>query len=107
MFGLCVGNVVALPSLSIQREFAAASFRLVLGLSVAIGQVGYLPSPALLGLVRDLTGGARAVLGVCVRLQVVPAFLIIDGRLERRLARQRRGWRNGRCHQDRVVRPHL
>jgi len=43
MFGLCVGNVVALPSLSIQREFAAASLGLVLGLSVAIGQVGYLP----------------------------------------------------------------
>jgi hypothetical protein len=47
MFGLCVGNVVALPSLSIQREFAAASLGLVLGLSVAIGQVGYFCRPRL------------------------------------------------------------
>ena len=49
MFGLCMGNVVALPSLIIQREFAPSSFSLVLGLSTAVGQVGYSLSPALLG----------------------------------------------------------
>ena len=106
MFGLCMGNVVALPSLIIQREFAPSSFSLVLGLSTAVGQVGYSLSPALLGIVRDLTGGCRAVLGVCVMLQLAAALLIVYRVVERLPARQRK-WRDGRSHQDRLVRPHL
>jgi MFS family permease len=86
VFGLCMGNVVALPSLIIQREYAPSSFGLVLGLSTAIGQVGYSLSPALLGLVHDLTGGYRAVLGVCVGLQLAAALLITLGSLKKRLA---------------------
>jgi nitrate/nitrite transporter NarK len=73
--------------LIIQREFAPASFGLVLGLSTAIGQVGYSLSPALLGIVRDMTGGYRAVLGVCVGLQLVATFLILGGLSKRRLVR--------------------
>jgi MFS family permease len=88
IFGLSMGNVVALPSLIIQREFAPASFGLALGLSTAIGQVGYSVSPALLGVVRDLTGGYRAVLGVCVGLQLAAALLIIRGAIARRLGRR-------------------
>jgi MFS family permease len=75
-FGLGMGNVVALPSLIIQREFAAASFALLLGLSTAIGQLAYAFSPALLGLVRDLTGSYRATLAVCVALQMAAALLV-------------------------------
>jgi predicted MFS family arabinose efflux permease len=106
MFGLCMGNVVALPSLIIRREFAPSSFSLVLGLSTAVGQLGYSLSPALLGIVRDLTGGCRAVLGVCVALQLAAALLIVYRTVERFLGRQRR-WRDGNSHQDRLVRPHL
>jgi nitrate/nitrite transporter NarK len=84
-----MGNVVALPSLIIQREYAPSSFGLVLGLSTAIGQVGYSLSPALLGLVHDLTGGYRAVLGVCVGLQLAAALLITRGALKRRLDKRR------------------
>jgi MFS-type transporter involved in bile tolerance (Atg22 family) len=102
LFGLCMGNVVALPSLIIQREFAPSSFGLVLGLSTAIGQIGYSLSPTLLGLVRDLTGGCRTVLGVCVGLQLAATFLII-GRL---LVKQQRR-RDGRGHQNRLLRPYL
>jgi len=78
----------------------------VLGLSTAVGQVGYSLSPALLGIVRDLTGGCRAVLGVCVMLQLAAALLIVYRVVERLPARQRK-WRDGRSHQDRLVRPHL
>jgi predicted MFS family arabinose efflux permease len=106
VFGLCMGNVVTLPSLIIRREFAPTSFSLVLGLSTAVGQVGYSLSPALLGIVRDLTGGCRAVLGVCVALQLAAALLIVYRTVERFLGRQRRR-RDGNSHQDRLVRPHL
>ena len=111
IFGLYMGNVVALPSLIIQREFAPASFGLALGLSTAIGQIGYSISPALLGFVRDLSGGFRPVLGVCVALQLTAAVLIIHGALGRR-SRRRRQWchsrgRSGCNHQDGVVPPRL
>jgi MFS family permease len=76
-FGLCMGNVVALPSLIVQREFAPRSFGLVLGLSTAIGQVAYSISPALLGVVRDLSGGYRATLAVCIGLQGAASLLIL------------------------------
>ena len=76
-FGLGMGNVVALPSLLIQREFAASSFALALGLSTAVGQIAYSLSPTLLGLVRDLTGGYRATLVVCIVLQAGAALLVL------------------------------
>lgn len=77
LFGVCMGNVVALPSLVIQREFAPRSFALTLGLSTAIGQIAYSASPALLGLIGDLSGGYRATLAVCVGLQVAAALLVL------------------------------
>jgi len=73
-----MGNVVALPSLIIQREFAPRSFGLVLGLSTAIGQIGYSISPALLGIVHDLSGSYRATLAVCIGLQVAASTLILQ-----------------------------
>jgi MFS family permease len=93
IFGLRMGNVAALPSLIIQREFAPSSFGLLLGLSTAIGQVTYSLSPAPLGVARDRTGGYRAVLGVCVGLQLAAALLVIRGAIERRLGEGRLGRR--------------
>ena len=87
VFGLGMGNVVALPSLVIQREFAPRSFGLVLGLSTAIGQIGYSISPALLGIVHDLSGSYRATLAVCIGLQVA-AFLLIVRRARDQLLTQ-------------------
>jgi predicted MFS family arabinose efflux permease len=77
LFGACMGNVVMLPSLLIQREFAPASFALMLGLSTAVGQLAYSASPALLGIVRDLSGGYRGTLAVCVAAQAAAALLIL------------------------------
>jgi hypothetical protein len=55
-----------------------------------LGQVGYSLSPPLLGIVRDLTGGYRPVLGICVGLQLVATCLVLVGPIKRRLARQQR-----------------
>jgi MFS family permease len=76
LFGLSVGNVITFPSLIVQREFPNAAFGLVIGLSTSVGQFTFALAPALLGILRDATGGYTAVLGVCITLQLIAAALI-------------------------------
>ena len=65
VFGLSAGNLITLPSLVIQREFDAASFGMLVGLSWAISQFTYAFGPGLLGVVarrhRRLRRAARAL----------------------------------------------
>ena len=77
LFGLSVGNVITLPSLLIQREFAARSFGLVIGLSTAVGQFALALAPGLFGVLHDATGGYAAVLVVCIALQAGAAVLVV------------------------------
>jgi MFS family permease len=77
VFGLSVGNVVTLPALIVQREFATRSFGLVIGLSSMIGQIGLSAGPGLLGLLRDLSGGYAVSIGLCVGVQIVAALSIL------------------------------
>jgi MFS family permease len=77
VFGFSVGNVITFPSLIIQREFAAASFGLIMGLSSAVGQFTLALGPALLGLVRDATGGYFVAVCLCITLQLVAAVLVL------------------------------
>ena len=76
IFGLGIGNVVILPSVIIQHEFAPMAFGTVLGLSTAIGQIAYSLIPPVLGAVHDLSGGYEVVLGVCIGLQIAAALLV-------------------------------
>jgi cyanate permease len=80
LFGLSVGNVITLPSLIIQREFAARSFGLMVGLSAGIGQVTFAFGPALLGLIRDLAGDYAPALVVCIALELAAAAIVISYR---------------------------
>jgi cyanate permease len=77
VFGLSIGNMITLPALIIQREFDPASFGMLVGLSTAIGQFTCVFGPALLGLVRDLSGGYTASLAVCMVLDIVAAALVL------------------------------
>ena len=77
VFGLSAGNLLTLPSLVIQREFDAASFGMLVGLSWAISQFTYAFGPGLLGVVRDVTGGYAAALGICIALELAAAALIL------------------------------
>jgi MFS family permease len=83
VFGLSAGNLISLPALVIQREFEAASFGMLVGLSTAIGQFTYAFGPGLLGLVRDLTGSYTASLALCMALEVVAAGTVLLPRLQR------------------------
>ena len=77
LFGLSAGNLLTLPALIIQREFEAAAFGLLVGLSWAISQFTYAFGPGLLGIIRDLTGGYGAPLALCIALQLGAAALIL------------------------------
>ncbi|MFY9956363.1 MFS transporter [Bradyrhizobium sp.] len=87
VFGFSVGNLITLPPLIIHREFNAASFVVVMGLSNAIsGTIGAL-GPGLVGMVRDWSGGYDAALALCIALELVAAVIIVQrGRLSWRPA---------------------
>jgi predicted MFS family arabinose efflux permease len=77
VFGLSAGNLLTLPALIIQREFAAASFGVLIALSWAISQFTYAFGPGLLGIVRDATGNYTAPLMICAALDIAAASLIL------------------------------
>jgi MFS family permease len=77
VFGLSVGNVITLPALIVQREFAAQSFGLVVGLSSMVGQATLAFGPTLLGLAHDASGGYGAALVLCIVLQLVGAVIVV------------------------------
>ncbi len=76
LFGLSVGNVITLPAILIQREFAARLFGMIVGLSGAIVQFTLAMGPALFGLLRDFSGEYGSVLVVCRAPQLVSAGLV-------------------------------
>ena len=80
LFGLSVGNVITFPALIVQREFPGAAFALVIGFSTAVSQFTFSLAPAMLGVIRDLTGGYAAVLTTCMVLQLAAATLVLRGR---------------------------
>jgi cyanate permease len=77
LFGLSAGNLLTLPALVIQREFEAAAFGMLVGLSWAISQFTYASGPGLLGVIRDVTGSYGWALALCIALEVAAAALIL------------------------------
>lgn len=60
---------------AIAREFGA-----VIGLSTAVSQFTFALAPALLGVIRDATGGYPAVLAACLSLQLAAAIVVLARR---------------------------
>jgi cyanate permease len=77
IYGLSAGNLITLPSLVIQREFEAASFGMLVGLSWGISQLTYAFGPGLMGALRDLTGSYGAPLASCIALKLAAGALIL------------------------------
>jgi cyanate permease len=78
LFGFSVGNLITLPPLIIHREFDAASFVVVMGLSNAIsGTVGAL-GPVLVGLIRGWSGNYDTSLVLCMVLELVAAVIVVQ-----------------------------
>jgi MFS family permease len=80
-YGFSAGNIITLPALIMQREFPAAAFAMVLGLSTAIGTFAGALGPGLIGLIRAAAGDYTAALLVCMALKLVGgAFVLVRKR---------------------------
>ena len=77
VYGFSVGNIITLPALIVQREFAPADFGMVLGLSTAIGTFAGALGPGLIGLVRAAAGDYIVALLACVALTAAAAVLLL------------------------------
>jgi MFS family permease len=79
VFGFSVGNLITLPPLIIHREFDAAAFTMVMGLSGAVSGITGAFGPALVGLVHGLSGGYTGALALCITLELVAAVIVLWG----------------------------
>jgi MFS family permease len=79
VFGFSVGNLITLPPLIIHREFSAAGFVVVMGLSTAIsGTIGAL-GPGLIGVIRSWSRDYDAALLACIVLELIAAAIVMRG----------------------------
>ncbi len=77
LFGFSVGNLITLPALIVQREFAPSSFGVLISLITATNQVTYAFGPGVIGLLRDATGSYAVPFYVCIALELIAAVLIM------------------------------
>jgi len=77
LFGFSVGNLITLPSLIVQREFAPKAFGVLVSLLTAINQVTYAFGPGVVGLLRDLSGSYTVPFYGCIALELTAAVLIM------------------------------
>ena len=81
LFGLGVGNMISLPGLIVQQEFARQDFARVVSLVVAVNQFTFAFGPALLGVLRQSGGSYTTPLAVCLAMQALAASIVIVPRL--------------------------
>ena len=77
VFGFSVGNLITLPSLIVQREFASRIFGVLVSLQTAIAQITYAFGPGVVGVLRDLSGSYTLPFYGCIALELIAAALII------------------------------
>lgn len=78
LFGFSVGNLITLPALIVQREFAPMSFGVLVSLLTAVTQVTYAFGPGVVGLLRDASGSYTMPFIMCIAIQVCAAILILS-----------------------------
>jgi predicted MFS family arabinose efflux permease len=76
LFGFSVGNLITLPSLIVQREFAPQAFGVLVSLLTAINQITYAFGPGVVGVLRDLSGSYTLPFYGCIALELTAAALI-------------------------------
>jgi hypothetical protein len=82
-FGLGVGNLVSLPPLIAQTEFARSDVARVVALVTAVNQAAFAFAPAAFGALRDLAGGNAASMLAAALVQVAAAAVVLAGRRAR------------------------
>ncbi len=79
LFGFNVGNLTTLPALIVRREFGAASFGKVFGITGTFMQLLNACGPALFGLLHDTTGGYQVPMLMAAAVMVFGSGLITYG----------------------------
>ncbi len=76
VFGICISNIIVLPTLVVQREFPTRAFGAVLGLSNAISQIAYALTLVAIGSIRDVAGSYDTPFAMCIGMALLAALLI-------------------------------
>jgi MFS family permease len=83
LFGLGVGNLLPLPPLIAQREFSSTDVPRVVAMVTAVNQAVFAFAPAVLGVLREISGNYLLPFLVAAAVQVVASAIIIMGRTPR------------------------
>lgn len=79
-YGFTAGNITTLPPVIVRREFGAASFGAIFGITATLMQLMSAMGPAFFGMLYDLSGGYRLPLGLAALLNIFAAIVILIGR---------------------------
>ena len=83
LFGLGIGNLISLPPLIAQKEFAGGDVPRVVALVTAVNQAVFSFAPAVFGALRDATGGYAIPVLVAAVMQAAAALAVLVGRQSR------------------------
>jgi MFS family permease len=81
LFGLGVGNLLTLPPLIAQRELPPETVSRAVALITAVNQAVFAFAPALLGVLREVSGSYLLPFLVAAAVQLVAACVVILGRV--------------------------
>jgi MFS family permease len=76
LFGLGVGNLISLPPLIVQKEFAAHETSKVVALITATNQAVFAFAPAVLGALRDFGGSYALPFSIAAYCQLAAAVIV-------------------------------
>ena len=80
VYGFMAGNITTLSPLIVRREFGAASFGAVFGMTAMLIQFVSAMGPAFFGTLHDLTGGYAIPVGIAALMNFIAAVCVIAGR---------------------------
>ncbi len=80
VFGLTIGNVTTLSPIIVRREFGAASFGAIFGITSCGIQLGTALGPGFYGLLHDASGGYRLPLLLAAGMDLLAGIIIAIGR---------------------------
>jgi predicted MFS family arabinose efflux permease len=82
LFGLGIGNLLLLPPLIAQREFAQVDVPRVVAMVTAANQAVFAFAPAVIGVLEEITGGYAAPFVFAAAVQIVAAAVVLAGRMD-------------------------
>jgi predicted MFS family arabinose efflux permease len=79
LFGLGLGNLISLPPLLAQKEFARGDVDTVVALVTAVNQAVFSLAPVILGVLRDVSSGYTLAFAIAMFAQLSAAMLVVRG----------------------------